>query len=345
MKEFIETNEVRIGEDFTIGQPIYYYSLLSTLRHYFSTYQNVQKTAHFSFDFKNNSRKGLAFGYSDNYNVKHAISSCQNLFELFLKEQLQKYHTNEEVKSMNFPRKISALTSLYKETTDFSNYTFLEAQANLDFLNNLNQLRNKLVHDASLSINIHALDFLISQYAIPIIYEILLADIESGELKSDFRYLTTNNGRHILSEISRIKFESNWFEDTSKHDLLQRQLVHLAQLKELGRANVNRTMIKNLDDTSYDFFDSKYSNPHLRNEKFAQSEETSEHFYGRKECPSCGVNSLVIYQFSIESPFDDEMTMIGWFRCYTCSYNGANNMGDPHFFGICDEPLLPILSV
>lgn len=343
MEDFITANQVRIGEDF-VDQPIYYYSLLSTLRHYFGTYESLKNKIHFNFDFKNNSREKLSRVHSDIYNVKHAISCCQNFFELFFKHNLEKHLPGDEVVSMNFPTKLNKVKELSETSMDFHRYEFLRSQTSLDFLINLNRLRNKMVHDACLSINIHAMDYLMSQYAIPIIHEIILSDIDSKELSSDFRYLTTSNGLHILSEITKIKFQSSWYEDEQKHELLQLKLVHLAHLKEIGRANVYRTTIKHSDERSFDFNDTKYLNPHLRNENFSKLEQDRDDFYARKECPCCGVNSLVIYQHPIKNPFNERMEMIEWFRCYTCTYNGGDNMGDPGYFGICDEPLLPVIE-
>jgi len=340
LNSFLKNNEVRIGEDFQSGQPNYYESLLASYRHYFDSFQTRKTTRHFHLEFENNSRKGLAFNYSDLYNTKFCISAIHNFFELLIRGLISGCISEKELKNMNFVQKQGELNKQIYLGEIEESYKFLTTRSIRKNLLVLNDLRNDFIHDATLSINLHGLDYLMARVVTPIVLEVIQTDMKLGVIKFFPIYFSTHYQINILEKISELQFEVEDFESKDNSGELAYELIKLGHLKEMGRACINNTL-RLRGDRSVSWYENRYDNPHLRNEKFAALERDNADFYSLHHCPCCGVKSQVVYRKSIKDIFDTGKDFVSWSICYTCFFSLNDDNGDPYYSGLIPGPIFP----
>lgn len=338
--KMISRNEVLINRDYNSSHPIYYEALYASLQHYFSTFQTHKETAHFSLEIENNSRESLAFNYSDTFNTKHCISSCHNFFELLMKTILSNIEPDLNVRGLNFHQKIKQIKSHVNKNA-LAQYAFLVSDKNNDTLLQLNKLRNDMIHDVSKSINLHALDYIMSQELIPLIFEVIKTDINTGIIPSFPSNFTSHSGINIIEAICKINYNAAEYENNSSSNDLLHNLLHLAHLKEIGRACFYNHL-KIYNGKSGSRFENLYENPHVRNESFALLENKNKYFYSHVVCYCCGVNSLITYKKDYKDIFTGKDNFVCWTNCYTCNYNIKDNLADPFYFGLTKKHLFPI---
>lgn len=341
LREFYSNNEVRVGEDFTRTPPIYYDSLNIALYHFFKTFQPQKDTYHFSLDFVSNTRESLAFNFSDLENTTQCIIAFLRFFELFLKDIIKRNIPSANIEKWAFQKAYKkVIKEISNNSSGFRKYKFLLDEQSQNFMDVLKYWRNRIMHNGSIFINNHALDFLVSQQAIPLILKVHKA--EKISLNNYIpHYFRTASGINIIKRISEIKFEIADFQNPQKHQELAGELALLNHLKELGRAcYVNRLNYK----ANLHWNEPYYENPIGRGERFAKSEKTRKDLlYNIRKCPCCGVKSLVVYrkEFKDVNFKVGEMDFISWFTCYTCSYSVKKNMDDPYYFRIFRSKVFP----
>ena len=140
--------------------------------------------------------------------------------------------------------------------------------------------------------------------------------------------------------MSDLRFEIEDFESQEKSGDLTYELIKLGHLKEMGRACINNTL-RLVGNRSVSWFESRYDNPHLRNEEFALLEQDNADFYSLHHCPCCGVKSLVVYKKDIDDYFDIGKNFVSWCLCYTCSFSLNDDNEDPYYTGLIPGPIFP----
>ncbi|EZH74600.1 hypothetical protein ATO12_12600 [Aquimarina atlantica] len=337
LKEFYKDNEARIEEDFSRNPPIYYDSLSTALYHYFKTFKEKKDTYHLSLDFENNTRKSLSFHHSDVENATGCLNAFGRYFELFFKKMLQDCFPD---RIFLFVKPKDAYKMFRKEirrNASLGKYKFLLDDKICKDIQILIDWRNNLAHYGIIYPNNHALDFIVSQQVLPIVQQIYATDKISLN-GFEPHYFKTKSGISIIKRISEIEFNFNDFNRKKKHDGLIWKLALLCHLKEMGRAcHENCTQI----EQNLSWYEPYYDDPVGRNERIAEGEKKRDDFYSIRKCPCCGVKSLVVYRKEIKNVFNFDITFISWFKCYTCTYEVKNNMGDPFDFGLFKSPVFP----
>ena len=199
----------------------------------------------------------------------------------------------------------------------------------------LSNWRNRIIHNGNTLPNIYAMDYLVSQRISPLVLRVIESDKQT--LK-DYRphYFTTFTGIEIIKEISLVQFD---YKDFTKkeHTELWYKILHLAHLKEMGRAaySTDPLLKRNLS-----YYEPYFEHPVERYEANAKNQESHPEFYSRAKCPCCGYKTLVVYRKDIDIFYTDDK-FISWFTCYACNYSLKNNIGDPHYFGLSGQPIFP----
>lgn len=367
LREFFKNNEVRIGEckDFTTVPPVYYSSLNDAFLNYFLTFRDKKDTFHFILDIQAWDRKSLAFNFTGaNDHIVFSILGFHRFIELLLKDILRRINpylavkflekeeevflfldskiTADEIKTIEFSETVRRFKQAFKHYDKRSDvyiehlqdYEFLKAQKSIETLDILAEWRNRIMHNGTTLPNILAFEYLISQRLVPLIDRIISA--EKRYLENYLpHFFETATGIKIIDEILAVKFEFSDFEDNRKSKDLAISMLKLAHLKEIGRAAfANDTIIRK----NISFYEPYYDDPIGRVERFAETEQNHKEFYKLRECLCCGVRSLVVYRKPIDIPGTEGM-FISWFKCYNCDYSLKNNVGDPHFFNLSNEPI------
>src|SRR3989339_789839 len=362
--KFMKENEVRIGndKDFTTTPPLYYQSLNDAFRNYFNTLRNNKDTFHFLLDFKFWNREAIGFNFNKSDSAVFTILGFHRFFELLLKDILRrinpflavkfpeneemtiKFHNNElnaeQMETVEFKKAYDR----FKETIKYNEHNQQKNEyaiiQEFSFLNDdalviLARWRNRIIHNGNTIPNIYLLDYFVTQKLIPLVAKVVETD------KNNFKnglphYFETFTGIKIIDEIQKIKYDYKDFRNEEKAKELAFKLLHIAHLKELGRARygIEYTLKNNIS-----YFEPYYENPIERNKRFALQEKIHPAYNAIKTCPCCGFDTLVVYK----KEYDDILTLkkdfISWFNCYTCTYSLKNNLGDPSYFGICKEPI------
>lgn len=361
LTEFFKNNNVQIGKDFTSTTPVYYHSLEEGFEGYFNTFSTLRNKYDLLLDFKNHTRVFLAFNFLDEGNTVTTILGFHRFFELFFKdllkrinpflavkflpkaEQVVKYLNNEldpdEVNTIEYNESIERLKAILRGLKTAQNNKAVDVLGSFEFLlhdsaqNYLKQLadwRNRIMHNGNTIPNIFALDYLISQGIIPLVKKII--DIEKNNWNGYFPYyLLTPTGIKILDNILNVKFNYNDFSNQSKFEDLTLNFLFLAHLKELGRACKN--YVPSLRG-NVNFLAPYYENPIGQFERFAESERAHPDFYNLSSCPCCGNKTLVVYRKTVDP-------LVAWFKCYACDYSIKDNVGDPYSFGISASNIFP----
>lgn len=365
LQEYFNENKIKIGDDFQVKPPLYYTSLHDAYRHYFMTFRDVKDLLWFQLQSDLLERKNFMFQFkARNENVVFTILSFHRFFELFLKDVLEKLNPYLKVK---FPQKekdviayidgqlnpnhintieagdtikrIIAVFQYYKDKPEYLSlkpYEFLSEKFFENTFKILTEWRNRILHNGNTVINVIALDYLVSQRIIPLSNQII--EIQGIELQFDRPYFfKTKTGIDVIDEILKIKFSYDDFNNPEQYSQLRTGIMKLGHYKEIGRAAFNDDFLKR-ENISY--YEEKYKDPIRRSERFANSEKEADHFNSIHNCFCCGANSLVVYKhiFTDNIVFKKEI-VTHWAKCYHCDYSIGSEVGDPHIFDICNEPL------
>ncbi|MBP7152580.1 MAG: hypothetical protein KBA43_07960 [Paludibacteraceae bacterium] len=366
LDEFFKENEIRIGEgkDFTTNPPLYYQSLNDAFYNYFKTVRNNKDTYHFLLNFSQWNREGVAFNFSNTDSAVFMILGFHRFFELLIKDILSRINpllsvkfpedeedaikllnqelSSEQMETVEFRKAFERFKEAIKyhgknpKKTEYAiirQFSFL----NDDTLNRLAKWRNRIMHNGSNIPNIYLLDYLVSQKIIPIVDKVVETDKDN--LKN-YRphFFETFSGINIIEEIKKIKFDFKDFYVKKNGNELALKILRLAHLKELGRATYNLELtLKN----NISFYEPYYQDPIGRNRRFAEQEKSHPSFFAIKKCPCCGYETLVVYRSDYDDVFSNKKDFISWFNCITCTYSLKNNLGDPEYFGYCNEKLFP----
>lgn len=210
-------------------------------------------------------------------------------------------------------------------------YHFLDNEQHESTMFLLSWLRDKILHNGSLVLNLWFLDYFVTQRVVPLIYKI--RQVEKERIRESLFYLQTETGIDILQKLHKTKLKLNYGENEIK--LIKLELLKIGHLKEIGRGSLNRHLYareSNHSDYEYNYHDVKG-----RGIRFAKAEQKHKHFKQINECICCGVKSLVKYSFT--SLFLNNPILIAWVKCYTCDYYLKNDSADPYQFNLCQSPL------
>lgn len=87
-------------------------------------------------------------------------------------------------------------------------------------------------------------------------------------------------------------------------------------------------------------YEYNYRDPKGRGMRFALAEKKHPDFKNISACPCCGVESLVLYQITIDDIFNaGKKLKIDWVKCYTCDYHLRYDTGEPHLLELYPQTL------
>jgi hypothetical protein len=365
LKEFLAKNDLRIGKDFNVKPPWYYYSLHQACYHYFQTFRAIKDSYHYASVFKEWTVENIGLHFTKSA-ADHIISTILNFhrfFELFLKDLLRRInpflavklgekkeelfkHLNNEIeadkiKTIEYSETIERVKyafEYYSTSEVFDTYlrpyNFLIEKSFLEALEALAEWRNRIMHNGSALPNMFALDYLISQKIILLVD--LIVEAEKNLIGEVPYYFKTATGIEVIKGFINTKFHYNEFNIERKSKALSYNLLRIGHLKEMGRASFNANPWLRINKSYHDPYDEK---PISRKERFATSEKLHPHFYRLCNCICCGANTLVVYRKEFDNTFEQKMDFISWFRCYNCDYSLKNNMGEPSLFGLTNVNL------
>ncbi len=371
LDDFFKENETRIGKDrdFEVKPPLYYYSLNDAFYNYYRVVRENKDTYHDILDFGAMGQKSFGSTIHDYRSAIFAILGFHRFFELLLKdilgrinpflavkfpdkkEEIRFYNNelnSEELESVEFGKAYSRFkeaVNYYDKNPDKSEYYIAKKFSFLiegETLNRLSVWRNRIMHNGTTLPNIYLMDYLVSQKIIPLVLSVV--EIDKNNLNDKLPlFFTTLTGINIVEEIKKIQFEYGDFYNQQKHTELRKKIVHLAHLKELGRATYS--IYDNYGFTvkrRQSYHERYYEDPIGRIERFVEMEKDQKGFYDIKKCPCCGFKTLVVYRMEYEELLTKKIEVLSWFNCFTCTYGLRNNIGDPMDFGYSEEKLFPV---
>ncbi|HXB40668.1 MAG TPA: hypothetical protein VNZ49_09005 [Bacteroidia bacterium] len=365
LDDFFKDNDVRIGKDFQINPPIYYQSLNDGFFNYFKTVIRIRQSLPSLMFYDTWKRKDIAFSFSDSDSTVFTILGLHRFFELLLKDILQRINPFLSVKFLENSKQVIKYLNNGLDTEDVQTIEFSEAYSRFknalhyakenpendafqlslkfefllqdDTLLQLSRWRNRITHNGRTLPNIFALDYLVTQKIVPLINQIL--EVESKYIQN-FKphFITTHSGVNIFEELLKIKFDYLEFYEPTKSKHLQKCIFKIAHLKEMARARYN---FDPLIPKNRSWVEPYYEDPLGRCLRYADNEKNNKHFHNIKKCPSCGIESLVIYKKMIPDPQNDWKETGEYFfsKCTACDYLLPDNMGDPSIFDLYSEKL------
>ncbi len=368
LRDFFSNNDVRIGEgkDFQTTPPVYYSSLSNAFYNYFLTFRDKKDSFHFVLDLELWNRETLAFQFTGaNSNIVFAILGFHRFIELLLKDILRRINpylavklfekeqelfqfldnqiNTDSIRTIEYGETLKRFKQAYKhydQTTEIykkylQEYEFMISEQSLETLNILAEWRNRIMHNGTTLPNLFAFEYLVSQRLIPLISKIIKAEKQYLKGYSPY-FFETKTGIKVIDQILSISFDYSDFTDKSKYKHLAKCLLKISHLKEIGRAAYNQDAVMR---NNISFYEPYYENPANRAERFAETEKQHKEFHSLNKCICCGVKSLVVYRKEFDNIIERKRDFISWFHCYNCDYSLKNNVGDPHYFGLAEEPL------
>lgn len=358
LKDFIgdNTTDPDIEQEYEL-LPCYYFSLDDALYRYFRTYNDIMGGYHLRIHSdKWNKNVDVDESFSIE-NITLSLLGFHRYFELFIKDLLRRLDPNLPLKVQNsanlfeaiqnhemtntqtiefgegFERLKYALKNQKKLNFDFDNiqcqlkdFTFLIDGSNIETLTILNSIRNSIMHFGYKIPNVIASDYFICCRLFPLIYKIIQLDVH------DFfkpYYIKTPTGINILDEFLEVKLNYIDFYSDKKEKAFK-ELMHIAHLKELGRASFNikdeKRQFGNISSPHYQEYISKY-------EKIALLEKGNANNVSISSCPCCGNKTLVKTRFNKDSISEIKFAL----RCSFCDYNINNCIQEPSSYGLTDK--------
>jgi hypothetical protein len=326
-------------------------SLKIALKAYFTTYKSMQHSLHlFDESQKVHDQKTVDFNHNSEYweNCAEAVVHFQHFAELVCKDFLRSEHallaidaskkpiilhkllkketvSEQELEGINtleFGEALSRLCALIKEKRvgvgqlDF----ILSGQT---FLDKLNWLRNREWHRGAYILRYPALDRLVGEYVLPFVAEVTGLP-EYANLSHFWKY------KDLTCAIDPIDV----IIESCKNAKLD--LEKIALLKELGRAAYANPLYNN--DPIGKFLNE--ANQH-RAQHLAEGELNTGGGADLKNCPVCGLKSLVVYDDTVYEDDDPEVGMPnrGWrytykVECMCCSFEINDHLKNPSHYGL-----------
>ena len=321
-------------------------SLKIAINAYFSTYSAIR------YNFKpiespsyyKNTVEDTDKLYSSTYYKFYAetITHFHHFIELMLKRILQSKHQlllgeitdsvllykvlsnqvnlndieNYNIKALSFRETLSRVCDLVKADI-ISKSTFDFILKSRKWLEDLNELRNRLLHRGMYILRYKSLDKLVGKYIFPFIIKIV--DIYHDEIPERYwKYKKINCNIDPISEIMKA-FKQNSYD-----------MGKIALLKEMGRAAYNNNL------------PNEYLEKYQRNEYIKVYEKAALAFKlginKVKKCPVCGLKTLIIYEESDgdqnnDGSYDAWWTYIWKVRCIHCSFELHNEIKNASGYG------------
>lgn len=325
-------------------------SLKIALKSYFSTYQSMKYSLHV-FDSEDASKEVINESHSKEYceQSSEAIIHFHHFFELVCKEILRNENPllavdasnkheifdkllkgemvtekdQEGLKSIEFSLTIERLCELIKKrnmgsgSLDF----FINSKG---FLNELNVLRNRLLHRGVYILNYPAFDNLVGKFILPLVKDILNLP-QYKDLTHLWKYKSLSCGIDPIDEIIS-DFNTNEYDITK-----------IAFLKELGRSAYNNQIIQ-ASEGIYKLFNVEIIK---RFEKMAKTQVDESNISHITECPVCGLNTLIVYDDIEADDYDDQKgtyEKVWWYtwqvECISCTFEVNNHLKNPSKYGL-----------
>jgi hypothetical protein len=320
-------------------------SLRIALRAYFATFHG-QHSFHVFSDPKYKPGDETDYHHSTNYITfcGQAVLHFQHLAELVCKDALRSAHDllaiNAESKpllmlkllrkepiasgdyqtlnSVEFGEALSRVVQLTKASELGSRYGFIAESE--DFLCQLNVLRNRLLHRGTFVLRYRALDELVGAYMLPFVYKVIELPEYSG-LQDFWKYAPLKCGidpmRVIADEWTAGRYE----------------VKKIAFLKELGRAAYESPV------HSEPMLDMFHHEDHARAEQSAKIDVKEFSGSDLRECPVCGLKTLVQYDDFAEDSDTDGFPIQGKYfpyrhRCAACTFEIDYHLDNPKDYGL-----------
>ena len=231
------------------------------------------------------------------------------LYKLVKGEPLSKNEENK-LRSIEFGEALDRLITLLKEGKIDSRWKFFED--NRQWLEeDLNYLRNRMVHRGTYVIRYNALDELFGRYILPFVSNVVAMG-EYSHRENIWKYLPLECGidpiTAIIDEFRKEKYD----------------IAKIAVLKELGRAAYERPKCGH-------FVKGECEHLERRSALLAELEQSAMGVEVR-ECPVCGVKSLVVYH-----EIDEDVVYTYQARCMNCSLEMDRFLGNPRELGLSIE--------
>ncbi len=321
-------------------------SLRIALRAYFSTYKAMESRLHVFTDPSSKQEKDHDYLHSTDYCSLYGqiVVHFQHFAELVCKDILRAEHDlmavdaaarpvlqlkllkgeeispseYESLKSVEFGVALKRVLELLKADRLDKRFEFLkEAQSLLEMLNNL---RNRLLHRGTFVLRYPALDELAGAHVFPLVKKVLALSEYIGQ-ESFWKHKNLACGIDPIEEIVR-----DWRE--GKYNLKK-----VALLKELGRAGYEGPA---WDDP---FMAMLQGGDLRRAERTAAMELEKRTGAGVRECPVCGLKTLVQYD-DHQTELDDQGQLVstGTFpyllRCMCCTFEIDFDLDNPSEYGL-----------
>lgn len=330
-------------------------SLKVALQAYFSTYQTMKYSLHLfegpvDDDIDNSHKRAYYGAYAETiYHFHHFIelslrrllfnehpllaadarSQPVNLHRLLKREGIDPVDYDQlQAPAMNIV--VETICALLKaERMDVDRLGFIQQSRPL--LDRLSNLRNRLSHRGSFVLRYPALDELVGAYLLPFVMEITALDEFSGQER-------TWRQRELQCEVDPI---SEIVESASNGYNLRK----VAFLKELGRAAYLNPLMNTGKATSegfskgfsrgfYQIFDQERVS---RARNAAASEVGNGSVIDIKDCPVCGVHSLLVYDeiatageeiVDGQLKYDKAWRYTWQVECVCCTFQIDNHLGN-----------------
>jgi hypothetical protein len=322
-------------------------SLRIALQAYFGTYQPMRYFLHI-FDGKHG-QKVIDFNHSIDYsqNCAECIVHFQHFAELICKDFLRAEHQLLAIDASNKPVILDKLLKNEPVTDQdlegVQSIEFAESlkrlcalirdrklgKGKLDFilsakplLERLNGLRNRAWHRGIFILRYPALDQLVGGFVLPLIQNVTAIE-EYAAMEEYWRYEPISCEIDPIEEI--IKECATGSPDIGK----------IALLKELGRAAYDNPL---KSDVMSEYFNEELKR---RATHIAQSERSEPGVSAVKDCPVCGVKSLVVYDEMEIDEGDTERDE--WTRAYRytwqvectcCTFKINHHLKNPSVYGL-----------
>ncbi|MFC5602441.1 hypothetical protein [Sporosarcina koreensis] len=318
-------------------------SLRTALKAYYSTYSSIKNTG----GWNESDETGRI---DDDFNLKYiesyaeTIVHFQHFFELILKDILRKKNellalrieTQHEVfanlvlgneieqskidniKTVEFDTAFKRVQKIIESNEIGGEYSFLTESNNIEALNQLNIMRNRIWHRGSYVLRYKSLDLFIGRYIFPILEQLMCLE-GYDEIESWWK------GRKNRLNIDPIK------EIIKENREINPSFDKIAFLKEFGRANYNNPL--------------GYGFGIFENDIKDQAKRIAEGAHGVviHNCPVCGVDSLVGYEDTEVDYEEDGEVVDAWrfiyqVKCHCCHFEMRNlGMRNLEEYGY-DEP-------
>lgn len=249
---------------------------------------------------------------------KSAVLLCR-----ILHNEPSSFEDEQTLKSVQFKEAIERVLELKEANFLADNLSIISSNKKL--LNNLNTLRNRIIHRGLFVMDYSAFDLLMSAHLLPFLLKFLALPQfanskcieEMSSLRERWRYKRLHCGIDPLNEIIKIKGDSK---------ISRRKLGFL---KELGRAAYQNPLDESNERSDFGFSDEQIR---LRAKQYADREMENLNYHAMVgankilRCPVCEEITLVRYNDGDGN--DAEV------KCMCCTFNVQRSLGNAKDYGI-----------